>query len=464
MGSDIKESDVDFNIDRPLTQEEINETIKYCTHDVEQTIEVFCERINQFNAMMGIVKAFNLPLSSVGKTEAQITAEILEAKRVNWDENEQWKLYVFDTIRLNKYKYVADWFMNSENQRYTVWDEKKKKYVKNVLTTNVCGVPHTFGWGGLHGAVKKVHRKGLLLHVDVTSYYPSMLILYKLVSRAAKHPERYEQVYNTRVALKKAGKKKEQEPYKKILNAMSGAMKDAFNPLYDPRNNNLMCVNGQLMLLDLLEKLEGHCELIQSNTDGLIIQIPDTDEAFETIDDICWEWEQRTGMRLGLDVISEIYQGDVNSYLWKEPNGKVECKGAYVKSLSRIDNDLPIVNKAIREYLINGVPVEETINNCDELLQFQRVVKLSDKYDYVTHNGRRYNYKCYRVFASVNQNDGPVYKSKRDKNPEKFATTSVHSFIENGNICGMKTPAYLDKSWYIELTKDRLYEKFGVNY
>ena len=458
MGSNIKESDVDFDIDRPLTQEEIAETVKYCTHDVEQTIEVFCERIDQFNAMMAIVQAFGLPLSSVGKTEAQITAEILEARRINWDDDEQWKLYVFDTIRLNKYRFVADWFMNPENQRYTV-PGKNGKPVKNTLTVDVCGVPHTFAWGGLHGAPDKpVHKKGLLLHVDVTSYYPSMLILYNLVSRAATHPERYKEVYDTRVELKKAGKKKEQAPYKKILNAMSGAMKDPSSALYDPRNNNVMCVNSQLMLLDLLEKLENvpGFELIQSNTDGLIIQIPDTDRAFNTVDDICWEWEQRTGMRLGLDVVSEIYQKDVNNYMWIEPDGSIECKGAYVKDLSRIDNDLPIINNAIREYMTHGTPVENTIYACDELIQFQRVVKLSNKYDYVTHNGRRYNYKCYRVFASTRKNDGMVYKVKTGKNPEKFATTSEHSFIDNGNICGEKIPHYLDKEWYVELAKTRL--------
>lgn len=52
-------------------------------------------------------------------------------------------------------------------------------------------------------------------------------------------------------------------------------MKDETNAAYDPRNNNCMCINGQLMLLDLIEHLEvvPGFELIQSNTDGLIIWI-----------------------------------------------------------------------------------------------------------------------------------------------------------------------------------------------
>ena len=58
------------------------------------------------------------------------------------------------------------------------------------------------------------------------------------------------------IAAKNAGNKKEvkrwkkaQLPYKKMLNALSGAMKDETNAAYDPRNNNCMCINGQLLSL-----------------------------------------------------------------------------------------------------------------------------------------------------------------------------------------------------------------------
>jgi DNA polymerase len=210
-------------------------------------------------------------------------------------------------------------------------------------------------------------------------------------------------VYKTRKALKfkqrhaaskeEAKKyKKAQLPYKKMLNALSGAMKDKNNSAYDPRNNNIMCINGQLMLLDLIEKLEviDGFELIQSNTDGLIVQIPDTDEAFDAVDDICYEWECRCStdqcdIKLELDVISEIYQKDVNNYIWIDEDGGLERKGAYVKSLSALDYDLPIVNEALVEYFAHGTRVETTINTCDELIKFQKIVKLSNKYKWVEH-------------------------------------------------------------------------------
>ena len=454
MGNDIKETDVPFDIDRKLTEEEIKQTVKYCTHDVEQTMEVFLHRKEEFNSQMALINTFKLPLTFLDKTEAQITAEILECSYCKWTD--EWDLFMLDTIRLDKYKFVADWFLDPKNQSYKDKDDKK-----NQLTVEVCGVPHTFGWGGLHGARKKYHAKGLLLHVDVTSYYPSLLILYKLMSRASKNPGKYKEIYNQRVALKRQGKKKEQAPYKKVLNAASGAMKDKYNKLYDPRNNNLMCVNGQLMLLDLLERLEGHCTLIQSNTDGLIIEIPDTDQAFEIIDDICFEWEQRTGMGLGLDVIREIYQKDVNNYLWIDENGGLERIGAYVKELSPIDNDLPIINEALVNYMVNGIPVEDTIMKCDELIRFQKLVKLSYKYEHVQHNGKKYTYKCYRVFASKRSSDGKIYKCREGCNPAKFGGTADHCFINNDDIKGLCVPRKLDKQWYVDLAKERL-RQFGA--
>jgi DNA polymerase len=257
-----------------------------------------------------------------------------------------------------------------------------------------------------------------------------------------------------------------------MLNALSGAMKDKHNPAYDPRNNNIMCVNGQLMLLDLIEHLEAidGFELIQSNTDGLIVQIPDTDEAFQQLDDICYEWESRCSTEkceigLATDQIAEIYQKDVNNYLWIDLDGGIEKKGSYVKELSPLDYDLPIVNEAITEYMAHKIPVEETINSCNDLIKFQKVVGLSAKFEYVEHNGEQLTYKCYRVFASKNPNDTGIYRCKhairKSTNElylkkDKFGVTPDHCFIENSDVIEMPVPELLDKQWYIDLAKKRL--------
>lgn len=511
LGSNIKETGVPFDINRKLTKAEIEETIKYCRHDVEQTIKIFLEKIDEFNAMHGIVQAFPnmVSLSNIGDSEARITAKVLGC--VKQDFKDEFDYFFLPCLRLNKYKYVQDWFEEKKKEALGMDLQNCDKYDKKLwyksqnLETVVAGIPHSFGFGGLHGAADTpIHKTGQILHVDVNNYYPSMLIAWGLVTRAATN-DNYHLVYNTRKSMKakqiaaaKSGKKAEaknwkkaQLPYKKMLNALSGGMKDETNPAYDPRNNNCMCINGQLMLLDLIEHLEAvpGFELIQSNTDGLIIWIPDTDEAFEMVDDICWEWEQRCStdqcsILLELDNISEIYQKDVNNYLWVGADGSVERIGAYVKELSATDNDLPILNKALVEYMVHKTPVEQTINQCDDLIMFQKIVKLSEKYDWVEHEhctpvitktGKRvikevygypekvkYSYKSYRVFASNSQDDGRLLKRKKVKTKgEKFGNTPDHCFICNDDVCGVKTPQTLDKGWYIDLAKKRL-KQFGI--
>ena len=452
MGNDIRETTIPFDYDGDFTKEMIDEVIYYNTHDVEQTIEVFLQRHDDFVAHFDLIKTFKLPMSAISKTQAQLTAMALGCQRKTY--NDEWEISFVPSIKLNKYKFVLDWFKNPENYKL---DQK--------LKIDVCGVPHTFGLGGLHGAPNKpLYRKGLLIHIDVTSYYPSLMIQYDLLSRAVKDKQVFKDIYDKRVALKKAGKKKEQAPYKIILNSTYGITNDQYSLAFDPRRNHEVCINGQLLLLDLLEHLEGHCELIQSNTDGLIVMIKNTDEAFEKIDDICWEWEQRTKMRLGFDILTDIYQKDVNNYIFVFDNGELERKGGYVKESNLLDNDLPIINEALVNYMIYKIPVEETINKCNELIKFQKIVKISSKYLCGWHNGKKLSDKTFRVFASKDSHDTFIGKQKSEGSTiEKFANTPEHCFIWNDYISGVVAPKRLDKQWYINLAKERL-EQFGVEY
>lgn len=513
MGSDIRETTVPFNIDRKLTDKEIQDTLFYCRHDVRQTISVFDECSDDFDAMLRIVSLFpkQLTLADIGESEARITAKVLGCRRTSF--NDEFGFFFLPCLRLEKYKYVMDWFSEKQQEIKQRLEHippnspQRSKAIREFydisLTTTIAGVPHTFGFGGIHGAPDEpVHIKGALYHVDVRNYYPSLLIAWGLVTRAATN-DNYQLVYKTRQELKKKQEsattkeeakkwKKAQTPYKKMLNALSGGMKDKTSPAYDPRNNNCMCINGQLMLLDLIEHLEAieGFRLIQSNTDGLIVFIPDTDEAFNQMDDICWEWEERCStdlceIRLTLDCISEIYQKDVNNYLWLTADGGVERIGTYLKELSRIDNDLPIINKALVDYMTKKTPVEKTINDCDDLIMFQKIVKLSEKYKFVEHEhcqpivfttGKRviktryeypkkekYEYKSYRVFASTDMNDGRLLKNRGDDTKgEKFANTPDHCFVWNQSVVDIQVPANLDKQWYITESLKRL-KSFGIS-
>lgn len=465
MGNNIKESSVPFDIDRKLTPEEIEETIKYCRHDVEQTIEVFIQRKEEFESHLSLIKAFKLPLAYISKTKAQLAAIILGASKKN--HNDEFDIEFPDTLRIQKYKEVLNWYKNPLNRDY-----------KKELNINIAGVPHTFAWGGLHGAINKYHGEGYFLSIDVASYYPALMIEYNFISRNISDPAKYREIRDERLRLK-AEKNPMQLPYKIVLNSTYGAMKDKNNPLYDPRQANNVCVGGQLLLLDLIEMLEGHCQLIQSNTDGLIIKLFNEDD-YEKIDDICYEWEKRTRMKLEFESFKKIYQKDVNNYIIIDFDGGYKSKGAYVKKLNDLDYDLPIVNMAVKEYLLNGVHPIERINNCNELRKFQKIVKVSSKYSHALYNpkvteekingkkvkvftgGEIPNEKTFRVFASTDHKDGGIYKVKNpEKNPEKFQDTPEHCFYINEDVNGLEIPEKLDKSWYIDLSIKRLCD-FGV--
>lgn len=452
MGNDIRETTVPFDIDRLLTKSEIKETIKYCMHDVEQTIEVFRRRKEVYESQVDLINTFELPIYMISNTQAQLTANILGCKRVDGRDDE-FDLDFVDSLKIKKYKHILDWFKNRSNRDYS-----------KSLETEVCGIPHTFGWGGLHGCpIEPIHRKGRIFHVDVTSYYPSIMIEYDFLSRNCEDKNKFKEIYDKRVALKKAGKKKEQAPYKIILNSTYGICKDKYSQAYDPRQANNVCINGQLMLLDLLEHLEGYADIIQSNTDGIILQIEDTSEAEIKMREICQEWMNRTKMGLGFDEITEIWQGDVNNYVFRFSSGKLEKKGAYVMDLDDLSYDLPIVNKAIVEFLTEGISPKKTINSCNDLREFQKIVKVSSKYKYGWHNNEFLTDKTFRVFASKNSSDSYIGKCKYDgATVEKFANTPLNCFIDNTDIKGKEVPEKLDRKWYISLAEERIEKKFGL--
>lgn len=467
QGHNVYESDVDFRLDRKLTPEEIEETIKYCRNDVEETINLFTQLKGEFDVQLELINEFKLPISYMGKTQSQLVAEIMQAQRV--DCKDEFNLNFPPYLkRIKKYAHIVDWYRQFKTTKDFTDEEKKEIYSKK-LSVVVAGVKHDFGWGGLHGAIPKYYGEGYFLHIDVSQYYPSLTVGHNYFSRATSEEgkKRYDMMRRESIRLKKFPElKTKRAGYKLCNNKAYGCMKDKYNPLYDPLMANNICVTGQLALLLLIEMLEPHCQLIQSNTDGLIVKLASLDD-YELIDDICWEWEQLTGVKLAFDpIITKIYQKDVNNYLFINEDGEIESKGAYVKKLSTLDNDLPIVNRAMREYMINGTPVDDTINNASDLIDFQKIIKLTGKYDYMLLAGKKYTNRCFRVFAGNDNRTGTIYKCKLKTNKEtkcdKVANTPLKCFIYQGDITGMKVPDYVDRQWYIELAHERL-RQFGGN-
>ena len=143
------------------------------------------------------VNHFHLGSNSIGKTKAQLAAEILGGNGKGKSFDDEFDFPILDCLRLKKYRFVADWYKNPVNHDYG-------KAQENIT---VAGVPHTFAWGGGHGAIPNYHAHWIFLVIDVTAYYPSLQKQFKIGYRVMDHPENFEFIHDSNIEFKRKGDK-----------------------------------------------------------------------------------------------------------------------------------------------------------------------------------------------------------------------------------------------------------------
>lgn len=220
MGDDIRETEVDFDIDRPLTDTEIKQTVFYNTHDVSELLRVLDACWDDFEGQLDIIELYNLDMSYFTKTKVQLAASILNAITQPTIDDE-FEIRLPDTIQISdKYKYIPQWYMNPKNWRYKEHLRSDDDQHNNQLCCMVAGIPHVFAWGGCHGADDKQSVfKGIILHADVESMYPTTDIEYHLLSRKFKNPDDFKKMRDFRLALKSEGNSKN-KALKPLINTM----------------------------------------------------------------------------------------------------------------------------------------------------------------------------------------------------------------------------------------------------
>ena len=159
----------------------------------------------------------------------------------------------------------------------------------------------------------------------------------------------------------------------------------------------------------------------------------------------------------------------MNNYIEIATDGGTKIKGGWlVRGISEagawnINNNTVIVAKALIDYFAKGIPVEETINNCNEPLQFQLIAKASSKYLAAYHivNGEKVKVqKCNRVYATKNRDYGTLVKTHAISGRDvKVSGLPPHCIIDNNNEA---TIDLIDKSWYIRLAKKQVKEFLGI--
>lgn len=473
LGMNIQESEVPFDIDRPLTQPELEKTIFYCKHDVDTTEKLLTLRKNYLNGKIQLGNLKNIPPArALYATNAKLTALFLQATaQVHSDERE----YKYpENLRKDLIpKEVLAFFDRIHDPNID-----SDTLFKSKRDIDIGGIIATFGFGGVHAGLKNIDITAsgdtLILNFDVTSLYPSLMILFGYISRNIPSPEVYVGVYNDRVVAKKAGDKDKSNTLKLPLNTAYGAMLNKYNPLYDPLMARSVCISGQLFLTELACHLSRECKsirMIQLNTDGIMFTLDKSE--YQKALAINAEWEKRTGFELEEDRLTRVVQKDVNNYAAIFENGKIKTKGGYLTygiapaGAFNINNNAVIVKKATLDYLVKGIDPAKTIGDCDDLLEFQMIAKAGAKYKearYTINGVVTPIQKVNRVYATSDTKYGTLHKVKFDEDGDeircdKIDTIPEHCLIDNANCLSI---ADIDKQWYVALAWKRINDYLGV--
>lgn len=150
LGMSIEESSVPFDIDRPLTATELEETIHYCKHDVDATEHLVQLRQDYLNSKIAVGKMAGIePERAMAMTNAKLTAAFLGARKPMDPWTDERKYVIPDNL---KREYIPQEVFDYFGRMYdpAVSDED---LFKQKLEISVGGTPGIVGYGGIHAAV-----------------------------------------------------------------------------------------------------------------------------------------------------------------------------------------------------------------------------------------------------------------------------------------------------------------------
>lgn len=477
FGLSVEESTVDFNINRPLTEAELQEVILYCKHDVDTTEHLTDVRREYLKTKVNIGAMVGIPAArAMSMTNAKLTAAFLQAQRPEkpWTDERQYRI-PDNLLRQYIPQEVFDFFGRMYDPSLT--DEE---IFKSDMEISIGDCPVTIAYGGIHAAIphymwKQEDHHTLIRNFDVGSYYPHLMTINGYTSRNIPNPQIFADMLERRMKAKREGDEATNLALKLIANTTYGATLNQYNDLYDPLMARSVCVSGQLYLLELAEHLFKeipNLKIVQLNTDGIMVEFEESH--YPAVLSITEEWQRRTGFELEEDKIAAIYQKDVNNYVEVKEGGKAKAKGGYlVRGIPKagafnINNNATIVAKAITEYFVHSTPVDETINGCSDIAAFQLIAKAGNKYREAYHlvdGEKRPVQKVNRVYAITDERYGKVFKVKADDDSEaKIGKMPEHCLIDN---TALDNPHHvsigqIDKAWYIAQALDGINKFLGI--
>jgi DNA polymerase elongation subunit (family B) len=379
-----------------MTYEDIKLTRHYCKNDVMSTYEFYKVTIgetnhplykgnNQINLRLDIEKEFGIPC--INFSDSKIGDEIIkkyysEEKRIEIKDLPR-KGFFRKTIHVKDCiaKYVT--FKTFQLEQFLIYLKNMKLGMDDDLKEhiNFYDVVYSFMKGGLHSENKpeifEADDNYLIIDWDVSSYYPAIIINNKQYPfhLGKEFLIGYTKMFEKRLELKPFAKKD------KKINGIVGALKLAVNSvygkssemtswIYDRRLTMFTTITGELSLMMLIEAYElKDIHVISANTDGVTIKIH-KDKLDEMVKINEW-WCNLTGYQLEKTDYSKIIFSTVNDYIAIKTDGEIKKKGDFLTDFELHKNkSARIVPIALERYFIDGIPVDETINNHNNPFDF----------------------------------------------------------------------------------------------
>lgn len=422
-----------YDWNKPLSPDLIDEMISYNINDVDSTESLLNRCKKDVELRLGIEAEYGVDVLS--KDGVNIGMEILKQKYLE-KTGLQWKdikdlRSPADYIDLNEiilpfidYKDPKLKSVLNEMKSQTVSPGRKGYENKFVFR----GLRYSVGVGGIHSInspeIIIPQDDEMLIDVDVASLYPSMLIEYKFYPKhlGPEFLEVYKQIKEERIEAKHNGNKVKDATLKLALNGLSGNLQNMHSFCYSPFAVMSIRINGQLLLLMLAERLTDlGCRIVQANTDGLFVLLKKS--KYEQIKQVCSEWEKQTKLTLEEDRFEAMYQYAVNDYIAVKEGYKatkdrklIKEKGMFITEVKLGKGmSAKIIPEAIERYLVDDIPLKDTIYNCTDINKFITYQKVDKKFS-VEYNDKLIQ-RINRFYASTN---GPyLYKCKVDEHGKR---------------------------------------------
>ena len=155
LGMNIRETTVPFNIDRPLTDKEVDEVIYYCKHDVDATHILLKLRDVYIQNKLTLGKEKGIePAKALYMTNAKLTAAYLDAKMKEHNDERE---YVFPDDILWEYipKEVREFYEKIHD--LSIPDEELFEMKLDIM---VGECKTRLAYGGIHGSINNYSEEG----------------------------------------------------------------------------------------------------------------------------------------------------------------------------------------------------------------------------------------------------------------------------------------------------------------